>query len=60
MKALVYQGPGEKAWQDKPTPKLVQPTDAIVRIDAHDDLRNRSAHPQGRRARGDARTHPRA
>ena len=32
MKALVYQGPGEKAWQDKPAPKLEKSTDAIVRI----------------------------
>jgi alcohol dehydrogenase len=32
MKALVYQGPGEKVWQDKPAPKLEKSTDAIVRI----------------------------
>lgn len=32
MKALIYQGPGEKSWQDKPMPKLDKPTDAIVRI----------------------------
>jgi alcohol dehydrogenase len=32
MKALVYQGPGEKSWQDMPMPKLAKPTDAIVRI----------------------------
>ena len=34
MKALVYRGPGEKAWEEKPDPALVEPTDAIVRIDA--------------------------
>src|SRR4029450_6816553 len=33
MKALVYHGPGEKAWEEKPAPTLVEPTDAIVRID---------------------------
>jgi alcohol dehydrogenase len=33
MKALVYHGPGEKAWEEKPDPALVEPTDAIVRID---------------------------
>ncbi len=32
MKALVYQAPGQMAWQDKPKPMLSQPTDAIVRI----------------------------
>ncbi|MBX3027412.1 zinc-dependent alcohol dehydrogenase family protein [bacterium] len=33
MKALVYQGPGRKAWQEVPDPRLQRPTDAIVRID---------------------------
>ena len=33
MKALVYLGPGEKAWTDVPSPKLQRPTDVIVRID---------------------------
>jgi alcohol dehydrogenase len=33
MKALIYHGPGEKAWEDKPDPTIVEPTDAIVRID---------------------------
>jgi len=32
MKALVYHGPGKKAWEDKAKPVLLQPTDAIVRI----------------------------
>ena len=32
MKALVYQGPGRKVWQDKAKPSLLQPTDAIVRV----------------------------
>jgi alcohol dehydrogenase len=33
MNALVYQGPGRKAWKAVPEPKLREPTDAIVRID---------------------------
>jgi alcohol dehydrogenase len=32
MKALVYHGPGKRAWEDKPKPTLQAPTDAIVRI----------------------------
>ncbi len=32
MKALVYQGPGKKAWQDKARPEISKPGDAIVRI----------------------------
>jgi alcohol dehydrogenase len=33
MKALVYHGPGTKAWEDVPRPKLVDDTDAVVRVD---------------------------
>ena len=33
MKALVYHGPGKKAWEDVPDPKLKSATDAIVRMD---------------------------
>lgn len=32
MKALVYHGPGKKAWEDKPKPVILKPTDAIVKI----------------------------
>jgi alcohol dehydrogenase len=32
MKALVYHGPGKKAWEDKPRPIIQHPNDAIVRI----------------------------
>lgn len=32
MKALVYQGPGRKAWIDKDKPVIEKPTDVIVRI----------------------------
>ena len=34
MKALVYHGPGEKAWEEVPEPAIVDDTDAIVRVDA--------------------------
>jgi alcohol dehydrogenase len=33
MQALVYQGPGQKAWESTPDPFILKPTDAIVRID---------------------------
>jgi alcohol dehydrogenase len=32
MKALVYQGPGRKALEDRPKPDVTAPTDAIVKI----------------------------
>ena len=32
MKALVYQGPGRKALEDRPIPEIAAPTDAIVKI----------------------------
>ena len=34
MKALVYHGPGQKAWEEVADPTITAPTDAIVRIDA--------------------------
>jgi alcohol dehydrogenase len=34
MKALVYNGPGSLAWETLPDPELLEPTDAIVRIDS--------------------------
>jgi alcohol dehydrogenase len=33
MKALVYHGPGERGWDTVDDPTIVDPTDAIVRID---------------------------
>jgi alcohol dehydrogenase len=33
MRALVYQGPGHKAWEEVPDPRIQQPTDVVVRID---------------------------
>ena len=32
MKALVYRGPGKKAWADKDKPAVLKPTDAVVRV----------------------------
>jgi len=32
MKALIYQGPGRKALEERPSPQITAPTDAIVRI----------------------------
>ena len=34
MRALVYHGPGAKAWEEVPMPTLQADTDAIVRVDA--------------------------
>ena len=34
MHALVYHGPGNKAWEEVPMPTLQDDTDAIVRVDA--------------------------
>ncbi|GAA3638149.1 hypothetical protein GCM10022236_45690 [Microlunatus ginsengisoli] len=33
MKALVYHGPGSKAWEDVPDPEIESPTDAIVAVE---------------------------
>jgi len=33
MKALVYHGPGAKAWEDVANPRLAADSDAIVRVD---------------------------
>ena len=33
MKALVYHGPNNKSWDEVPDPKLIDETDAIVRVD---------------------------
>ena len=33
MKALVYHGPGQKAWETVPDPKIMNSTDVIVKVD---------------------------
>ena len=32
MKGLVYHGPNQKGWEEKPKPSIQQSTDAIVRV----------------------------
>ena len=32
MKALVYHGPGQKAWEEHAKPEVIEPSDAIVRV----------------------------
>ena len=34
MRALVYHGPGQKAWEEVPRPTIQDDTDAIVHVDA--------------------------
>ena len=33
MKAIVYGGPGDKAWEDVPEPGIQDPADAIVKVE---------------------------
>jgi alcohol dehydrogenase len=33
MRAVVYHGPGRKAWEDVPDPEIIGDSDAIVRVD---------------------------
>lgn len=34
MKALVYHGPGQKAWEEVPDPQIIDATDVIVQVDS--------------------------
>ncbi|MEU8717436.1 zinc-dependent alcohol dehydrogenase family protein [Streptomyces sp. NPDC048663] len=34
MKAFVFQGPGQAAWEEVPDPAVKEPTDVVVRVDA--------------------------
>lgn len=34
MHALVYHGPGQKAWEEKPMPLILDDTDVIVRVES--------------------------
>ncbi|GAA0545587.1 zinc-dependent alcohol dehydrogenase family protein [Actinomadura livida] len=34
MRAMVYHGPGETAWEEVPVPQVVEDGDAVVRVDA--------------------------
>jgi alcohol dehydrogenase len=33
VKALVYHGPGQKAWEEVPHPQIIDPTDVIVKVE---------------------------
>jgi alcohol dehydrogenase len=34
MRALVYHGPGQRAWEEVPDPEITDESDVIVRVDA--------------------------
>jgi len=34
MRAVVYHGPGQKAWEEVPDPEIIGDDDVIVRVDA--------------------------
>ena len=34
MKALVFHGPGQRAWESVPDPTIQEPTDIVVKIDS--------------------------
>ena len=34
MKALVYHGPGKRSWEDVPDPRVTDPEDVVVQVDA--------------------------
>jgi hypothetical protein len=44
MKALVYHGPGKKPWEVKPKPAIMDPTDALLKI----QMRDRFTYNEGR------------
>ena len=35
MRAIVYHGPGQKAWEDVPMPVVIDDTDAVIRVVAN-------------------------
>ena len=55
MKALVYKGPGKKAWEEVADPNIQKPTDVIVEDGGDHDLRHGPAHPEGGRPRSGGR-----
>ena len=59
MKALVYHGPGDKAWEEVAQPDVRRRHRRHRPRRRRHDLRHRPAHPQGRRPGGDRRPHPR-
>ena len=59
MKALVYQGPGKKALEDRPKPEIQAPGRRHRQNGQDHHLRHRPAYPEGRRRHLRARTHSR-
>jgi threonine dehydrogenase-like Zn-dependent dehydrogenase len=59
MKALVYQGPGRKALEDRPIPEIATASDAIVRI-AKTTICGTDLHNQRRCPHLPPWTHPRS
>lgn len=61
MKALVYHGPGNKAWEDVPDAAIVDDTDVVVRVEAT-TICGTGCRDRSRRSAGDLRacgvTHP--
>jgi hypothetical protein len=45
MKAVVYHGPGERGWDTVDDPAILDPTDAIVRIDTSTKVGIHDAYP---------------
>lgn len=33
MKAIVYHGPGKRVWEDVPDATIIDPTDAVVKVE---------------------------
>lgn len=62
MKALVSRGPGDKAWEEVPDPEILQPIDALVRIETTTICGTDRTHSQRGRAGSDRWPHirPRA
>ena len=59
MKALVYHGPGQKAWEEVADPVILDGTDAIVRVDATTICGTDLHILKGDVPGGDRRPHPR-
>lgn len=52
MKALVYHGPGAKAWEEVPDATIQDPTDVVVRVDTTTICGHRRPRAGPRRSRG--------
>ena len=50
MRALVYHGPRQRAWEEVPDPEITDEGDVIVRVDATTICGSGPPHPGRRRA----------